>query len=196
LNLIVGMLRRPRRALEELGLDESGYRRAFVLMVLLAVAYTVVDFLLAVGEVEPIPEPFLRIPSDQYYARSWPFYGVTFLGGWLLASAVMQLAARAVGGTGQFEKLVAATGVATVVATLPTLIPDLITSSLGIYDTWAASGLVRFVPWLYMGLYLVLFLVYYPLAVAVVHRVSRGRAILVGVFGYVVYQSVLFIFIR
>lgn len=193
---IVGMFRRPNLTLEEFAKVPSGWRRGLTLMALMALAYSVVDVLLAFNnEVAPIPDPFLRIPSDEYYRWAALFYGAAILAGWLLATGVMQLAARAAGGVGEFESLVAATGLATVVATLPTLIPDFITSAAGIYDTWA-SGLLAVVPWIYIALYNALFLVYYPLAVAAVHSVSRGRAVTIGVTGYVVYQGFLFIFIR
>jgi len=85
-------------------------------------------------------------------------------------------------------------GLAAAVATLPTLIPDLATSTLEIYDTWATAGVLTTVPWLYIALYVVLFLVYYPLSVAAVHDVSRGRATAIGFSGYFLYQG--FIFIR
>lgn len=194
--LIVAMLRRPRRTLEELAGDPRALRHGLTLMLGLAIAYTAVDVFLALGDVHPIPEPFLRIPSDEYYTWSAPFYGVTFFGGWLLSTAVMQLLARAAGGTGQFEQLAGATGTATAVASLPTLVPDFITSALGVYDQWAATGPLRIVPFLYMGMYVVLFLVYYPLALKAVHRSSTGRAVAIGMGGYIVYQAYLFVFIR
>lgn len=194
--LIAGALRRPTRTFGELARDPAGWRRGLTLMVLMASAYTVVDVMLAVNEVEPIPEPFLRIPTEEYYWWSLPFYGATFMAGWLLATAGMQLAGRAAGGVGEFEGLAAATGLATTVATLPTLIPDFVTSTVGVYDSWATTGLLRVVPWLYIALYVALFLALYPLAVAAVHKVSRQRAILIGTAGYVVYQGFLFVFVR
>ena len=194
--LIVGLLRRPTPTLEDLARDPAGWKRGLTLMVLMALAYTVTDVMLALGKVDPIPEPFLRIPTDQYYWWAAIFYGATFLAAWLLATAAMQLTARATGGTGDFEDLIAATGLATVVATLPTLIPDFVTSALVIYDTWATSGLLQIVPWIYIALYNVLFLIFYPWTVAVVHRLPRNRSIPIGVAGFVVYQGFLFIFIR
>ncbi|MDH3397630.1 MAG: YIP1 family protein [Acidimicrobiia bacterium] len=190
------MFRRPALTLEEFAKVPSGWRRGLTLMALMALAYTVVDVQLAFNGVAPIPDPFLRIPAGEYYKWAALFYGAAILAGWLLATGVMQLAARAAGGVGEFESLVAATGLATAVATLPTLIPDLITSTSGIYDTWATSGLSTALPWLYMALYVFLFLVYYPLAVAAVHDVSRGRAIVIGLTGYLLYQGFIFIFIR
>ena len=69
------------------------------------------------------------------------------VGAWLLATALMQLLARWGGGTGTFERLTAATALATAIGTAATMIPDLLTS-LGIYDdlhgTWVAVAVLGY----------------------------------------------------
>lgn len=166
-------------------------------MLALASAYTVVCALLAWRGVDPVPAPWVAIPADSYYLWAIVFYGPALLAGWLLAAAVIQLWARALGGTGAFEDLVPALGLATALATLATLIPDLVMNVLGVYDgpwskTWWGWSLA--IGW--MTAYVVLFFVLYPRAVRAVHGLTRARAVLVGVGGFVVYQGFIFVFIR
>jgi hypothetical protein len=172
-------------------------RSGYLAMLAIASAYTVVCALLAWRGVDPVPGPWLRIPAESYYLWALLFYGATLLAGWLLAAAVMQLWARALGGVGAFEDLVATLGMATALATLPTLVPDLVTNLLGIYDgpwskTWWGWSLA--IGW--MTAYLVLFLTLYPRAVRAVHGLNRRRSLFVGLGGFVLYQGFIFVFIR
>ena len=89
---------------------------------------------------EPVPDPWVRIPSDRYYSWLILFGGVTLMAGWLLAAAVGQLCGRALGGRGQFEDLAASLGLTTALATLTTLVPDLVMNVLGIYGSpWSKT---------------------------------------------------------
>lgn len=179
-------------------LDWPVKRRAgYLAMTTIACAYTVVFGLMALHGLDPVPDPWLRIPADRYYLWSVAFSGPALLAGWLLAAATMQLWARTLGGEGAFEDLAATLGVATALATLATLIPDLAMNVLGIYgDPWTKTwwGWTLAIGW--MTAYVVLFLVGYPRAVRAVHGLSRARAALVGVSGFLLYQGFIFIFIR
>lgn len=172
-------------------------RSGYLAMLAIASAYTVVCGLLAWRGVDPVPGPWLRIPAESYYLWALLFYGAALLAGWLLAAAVMQLWARALDGVGVFEDLVATLGMATALATLPTLVPDLVTNLFGIYDgPWSKSwwGWSLAIGW--MTAYLVLFLTLYPRAVRAVHGLNRRRSLFVGLGGFVLYQGFIFIFIR
>lgn len=88
----------------------------------------------------------------------------------------------------------------TAAASLATLIPDLITSGLGVTGVieqkaldllWGTVYL-----WLYLGLYTLLFVVLYPLAVRAVQKIHVWQAVLVGVFGVLVYHSFLLVWNR
>lgn len=177
--------------------DPDARRFGYGAMVALAGGYTLAIALLARQGATPIPAPFLRIPDEIYYLWAIAFTGPALLAGWLLATAVMQLTARVAGGTGAFEDLAGAIGVVTAIASLATLIPDLVMGGLGIYGgawttTWPGQVLIN--GWL--TLYVVLFLVWLPTAVRAVHGLSRGRAAVVGAGGFVSYQGFIFIFVR
>jgi hypothetical protein len=90
---------------------------------------------------------------------------------------------------------------ATAAASLATLIPDLITSFLGVTGIVEQKALDHFLwetvyLWLYMGLYTLLFVLLYPLAVRAVQKIYIWQAVLVGVFGVLVYNFCLFLFNR
>jgi hypothetical protein len=116
----------------------------------------------------------------------------------MLATAVMHLAAGALGAKADFDHLLRLSAFATGVGTLGTLLSDLVTSPLraiGVIDehAWELSvanqGGWFFFLWAWMLLYLGLFLVGYPIAVRVATRLSWIRSIAVGVIGFAVFQG-------
>jgi hypothetical protein len=171
--------------------------RGTVAMLALAGGYTLAVSLLAQQGATPVPSPFLRIPDETYYWWSMVFIGPVLLAGWLLAAAMVQLWGRTVGGIGAFEDLASVLGLVIAGASLATLLPDLVMGTLGIYGgtwttTWYGRGLI--LGWL--SLYLTLFLIGFPAATRVVHRLPTRQAALIGGCGFVVYQGFIFLFIR
>ena len=55
---------------------------------------------------------WLAIPAEEYYRWNLYLLPPSMFAGWLLASAVVQLASRPLGGVGRFEDTVAALGFA------------------------------------------------------------------------------------
>lgn len=174
-------------------------------LLLIGIAYSLAIVLLALGGVGPGMASWLAIPTEDYF--KWePLFTtpVIFLTG-LLAAAVMHLLARWLGGTGSFENTVALIGPATAWATLCTLIPDAVIGLLligGVLDPaqWMA-GIVRPSPtlaiiWVYLLIYVAAFMVLYPMVARLVHGLTVGKARKAGWMAFVVYQSVLFVFIR
>jgi hypothetical protein len=104
-----------------------------------------------------------------------------------------------------FDQLLVATAFATGVGTLGTLVPDLITSplrALRVIDerAWeesiSAHGAWFAFTWVSLVVYLLLFLVGYPLAMKHVTRAAWAKAIPVGIAAFVVFQGFEFVFIR
>jgi hypothetical protein len=180
-------------------------RVAYPLLATAALGYSVVALLLALAGANPMPEPYLRIPDADYFAAATLFYAPVIVAAWLLASGAMYLAARAMRGEPRIDELLSATAFASGLGTLGTLIADLVTSPLravGVIDerAWEASIAQRggwFVfTWTTLVLYIVLFLLTYPLAVRLSTRLAWPGAIVIGVAGFLVFQGFEYVFIR
>lgn len=174
-------------------------------MIAMSAAYTLVAVFLAIIGGTPNPQPYLRIPSEQYFFWASFFYAPVLILGWVLAGAVMQIVGRALGGSGSFEGTLAVLGVATAVATLPGLVPDLALTFVQLtgamdYEPWFYSvthgGVWFLIVWVYLGLYLLAFCILYPAAAMATHGLGRGRAVVVGLVSFAVYQGFIFVFLR
>lgn len=197
---------RVRLSLSERFATLATPRVAFGLLAFVAVGYSAgVSLPLALARALPMPEPFLRIASSDYFLWGTFFYAPVIVGAWLLASAVMHLLSRALGGRAAFDDLLRCLALATGIGTLGTLLPDLVTSplrALGVIDeqAWeqsvATQGPWFLFLWAWMAVYLVLFLVTYPIAVRLAEGLSWTRAIAVGVAGFAVFQGFELVFIR
>jgi hypothetical protein len=178
---------------------------AFGSVAAVAAGYSLVAYELSFANALPMPEPWLRIASQDYFHWGIFFYAPVILAGWLLASAFMYLVVWALGRKCAFDRFVADVALATGVGTLGTLIPDLITSPLRMLGAineraWESSvagqgGWFYFL-WASMIVYVALFLAGYTMAARSASRLRPAAAFVVGALGFVVYQGFLLIFIR
>ncbi len=176
-----------------------------IVLVGYGVSYAVCLLLLAFGGVAPGLAPWLAIPSDVYFYWEATFIAPVIVLAAMLAAAVLHLVARALGGRGEFDDVMALVGVATAVASLTTLVPDTLVGLLLCArvldpDAWM-HAIVRPSPtlaivWVYLSLYAIAFAVAYPAIARVVHGLRGGRALLAGWTAFVVYQALLFVFVR
>jgi hypothetical protein len=178
----------PRQAFVRLENDPRGRRFAAVALATVALLYSVVEWLLYRARYDPILAPVLRISDTHYYAWAALLGVPVFLGGWLISSAAVQLVARGLGGRGRYEDLATALAWATGVATLFTLVPDLVGSAFGFYGTSS--------PIVFAALYLVASIVLYSGAVRTVHGLGWRAAVPLGVGGFVLHQLVLLLVLR
>jgi hypothetical protein len=200
-----GVFTRPTLTFAGLLLDPARMRIGALSMLAMSLLYTLVSINLAVIGGTPNPAPWLRIPTAEYFYWASYFYAVALIAGYVFASAVTQLLARALGGTGGFEDTFALFGFATSMATLPALVPDLALTFLQVaglmdYAPWFQSvthgGAWFYLVWVYLLAYVAYFCAFYPAVVRVVHRLSGYRAALAGLAGFVAYQAFVFVFIR
>jgi Yip1 domain len=202
---LAGALRRPLRTFEKLLADPDRMRIGVASMLVMAALYLLVCVFLAVLHGTPNPAPFLRIPSEEYFYWAQYFYVPVLLLGMVLAGGVMYLLARFSGGQGSADDTFALAAYATAVATLPILLHDLFFTFIQIvglmkYQLWFYSvthgGVWFYVAWIFLLMYCAYFFVLYPIVVRVVHRLRWAYSILIGSFGFVVYQGFIFVFIR
>jgi hypothetical protein len=181
---------------------------AYSVLATTAIGYSIVAFLLSMARAQPQPEPFLRIPDPSYFFWGTFFYAPVIVGSWLLASGFIYIvAAWAFRCRPRFDRLLAATALATGLGTLGTLVPDLLITSplraLGVIGerAWeesirAQSGGWFVFTWITLIVYLGLFLVAYPLAVRQTTNLTWWRSIATGGLGFVVFQGIEYVFIR
>jgi hypothetical protein len=179
---------------------------AFGLLGFAAVGYSVgVALPLALAKALPMPDPFLRIANADYFYWGIYLYAPVIVAAWLLASGAMYQVGWTLGGKGDFSELLRLTAFATGLGTLGTLLSDLVTSplrALGVINeqVWEQSvanqGSWFVFLWFWLILYVVLFLVCYPIAVRLATRLPWSRAIAVSVLGFIVFQGFEYVFIR
>ena len=197
---------RPRETAEALAADSRGLRFGLAAFLVPVVGYSIVY--IGLGQSGAYPStftPWLAIPAEEYYRWNLYLLPPSMFAGWLLASAVVQLASRPLGGTGRFEATVAALGFACSAAHWTLLPHDVLVGILGglhVIDGRAHEHamnqptIARTLLWTFMTLYVLAFPWFFSLAIAGVHRVRGARAMLLGVLGFVVYQLVFVVFNR
>jgi hypothetical protein len=170
------------------------------------VAYAACLLLLAAGGDRPADfTPWLKIPTPNYFWWEALFIAPVIIAGGLLATASVYLLSRTAGGVGSFDDTLAQIGPAVAIGTTFTLVPDLVIGVL--LNTGAMSDRVWMegithpsailaMVWTYLSLYIVAFLVVFPIAVARAHRLRRLSAVAIGWAGFAVYQGFLLVFVR
>jgi hypothetical protein len=181
-------------------------RNSYLLLALAAAGYSVgVALPLAIARALPMPDPYLRIANADYFFWGIFFYAPVIVVAWLLAAAVMFLVGRGFGSKADFGDVLRFSAFVTGLGTFGTLLSDLVTSplrALGAINeqAWelsvAGHGWWFGFLWVWMALYLVLFLVGYPVAVRVATNLSWTKAITTGVIGFACFQGFEYIFIR
>jgi hypothetical protein len=196
----------PSRGFAALAADARRLRYGAMALSSNAIGYTFVYVFLVLGHGRPtVFRPWLAIDPEVYYRWNVVLLAPSMAMGWLLAGAVAQLAARALGGRGAFEDTLAALGFGTAIASWTTLLHDLVTTFLGAAhvidqrwyeDAMSSATVFQKMLWLLMTAYLVAFVTYYARGLEAVHRLTRGRSLFVGAIAFAVYQITLVIFNR
>jgi hypothetical protein len=171
-----------------------------------AALYTTIYILLARGGGYPSSfDPWLAIRAADYYRYDIAFAAPCIFAGWLLASGVVQLASRALHGRGSFEDTLAVLGLALSAASWTTGLHDLvlgILGNVGVVDlpshelAMNEPGVARTVLWIALVAYAVAFFVLFTKGIGAAQRTGVAPAAALAVLAVVVYQTVLFVFLR
>lgn len=195
---------RPRETFAALLADERRLRFGFYAVLIQAVVYTLVYVFLILGGGRPF-KPWLAIPEEQYYRYNVWFLAPSMVLGWILAAGVAQLLSRAFHGRGRFEDTLSLMGFGLGVASWATGLHDLLSSFLGaihVIDQRAfeaalnAPTVWRALLWVLMIAYLIWFVVLFARSAETAHGIKGGRALVIGLLGFVVYQGFFLIFNR
>lgn len=196
----------PRATFDALVRSEDRVAFAFGCVAITAALYTVVYVLLARGGGYPSSfDPWLAIPVADYYRYDIALAAPCIFAGWILAAGVVHLASRLARGRGSFEDTLSSLGLALSAASWTTGLHDLvlgILGNVGVLDlpthelAMNAPGAARTVLWMALIAYLVAFVVLFTKGIGAAQRVRVGPAAALAVVGLVVYQTVLFLFLR
>ncbi len=202
----LGAITRPRKTFDALMLDRRRLRFGFIALSITAVLYTLVYIFLTAGDGAPSSfTPWLAISSEDYYFFNQFMLAPSMFACWILAAGVAQLLSRLFSGQGSFEHNLSVLGFAISIASIASLLHDLPETFLGaigvinLRDHEIALNsptIWRTILWIFYGLYLILFLILFPIGIRAAQRIRRGPAILIGVLAFMIYQGIFLIFNR
>lgn len=197
---------KPKSTFELLLTDENFYKYGFIYILLPIAGYTLMYVLLTIGKGAPsVFTPWLNIPKETYYSVNRFLLAPSMIMGWLLASSFMHIVSRFLNGKGSFEQTMSILALCISAAMLPALMHDLpmsFFSATGVIN--AAEHEVamnqptiwRTLLWSFYSLYFFYFLFLFPKAVSAVHKLSKPNSIFIGLFSFVLFQTVFFLFNR
>lgn len=197
---------KPAKAFEELLDSNKYYKYSFAYISIPIICYTLMYVFLTIGHGAPsVFTPWLNISKESYYSVNRFLLAPSMIMCWLLASSIMQILAKLLKGEGTFEKTISILALSISVAMLPALIHDLPMSFFSAIKVINASEheiamnqptIWRTLLWFFYSLYFFYFFWLFPKAVMVVHKLPKLKSIFIGVFCFLVFQIVFFIFNR
>jgi hypothetical protein len=196
----------PRATFEALVRSAVRIPFAFGCVGITSALYTGIYVLLARGGGYPSSfDPWLAIPAADYYRYDIALAAPCIFAGWILAAGVVQLASGFARGRGSFEDTLSVLGLGLSAASWTTGLHDLflgILGNVGVLDlpthelAMNEPGAAHTLLWIALVAYLVAFVVLFTKGIGAAQRVSVGPAAALAVGGLVVYQTVLFLFLR
>jgi len=197
---------KPQRSFNTFITDSNSYKYGFLYMLFPMIGYTVMYVFLTIGNGAPsVFTPWLNIPKENYYAVNRFLLAPSMIMSWLLAASVVQILGRWAKGSGSFEQTLSVIGLCISVAMWGTLVHDLIMSSLSavrIIDArqheiaMNSPTVWRNLLWISMTIYLFAFLLLFSKGVKAIHKISTGKATLIGLCGFLVFQLIFILFNR
>lgn len=196
----------PAKTFEELLATDKYFTYSFIYILIPILGYTLMYVFLTIGGGAPsVFKPWLNISKESYYSVNRFLLAPGMIMSWLLASSIMQILSKIFKGEGSFEKTMSILALSISVAMIPALIHDLPMSFLSAVGAINAKEheiamneptIWRTLLWFFYLIYFIYFLVLFSKTVAVVHRLSKLKSIFIGIFSFVVFQSVFFLFNR
>jgi hypothetical protein len=197
---------KPQRTFNLFITDSKSYKYGFLYMLIPLIGYTVMYIFLTIGNGAPsVFTPWLNIPKENYYAVNRFLLAPSMIMSWFLAASVIQILGKWAKGSGSFEQTLSVIGLSISVAMWGTLVHDLIMSFLSavrIIDArqheiaMNTPTIYRTLLWISMAIYLFAFLLLFSKGVKAVHKISTGKATLIGLFGFLVFQLIFVLFNR
>lgn len=199
-----GTISKPTQTFTALLEDRNKIAFSSYAVLITTTLYTFVYVFLIFGGGQPFT-PWLDIPLETYYRYNVFFCAPSMFLGWILAAGVIHTLTRLITTQGNFENTLCLFGFGISVASWTTGIHDILTSFLGAiqvinqreYESALNSATSwRALLWIQMSAYLIWFVILFSKSVKVVYKLRTFQSILLGTFGFIIYQAFFFIFNR
>lgn len=124
---------------------------------------------------------------------------------WIVASAIIQISSRFFNGKGTFEQTLTIIALSISISMWGGLIHDLpmsFLSAAGVIDArqheidMNSPTIFRTLLWICYSVYFIAFLILFPLAVKVVHKLSLTKSVAIGWVSFIFFQLIFLIFNR
>ena len=197
---------KPRKTFEELSATNSPLKYSFFFIAIPIVFYTLMYVFLTIANGAPSTlTPWLNIPKEDYYAINRFLLAPAMLICWFSATSFIQICSRLMGGTGTFEHTLVTIALSISIAMWGGLIHDLpmsFLSAIGVIDAkqheidMNSPTIFRTILWICYSIYFIAFLILFPLAVRVVHKMNWLKSLIVGVLAFMIFQTIFLVFNR
>lgn len=196
----------PRKTFEELTAQNNLYKQSLVYISIPIVCYTLLYIFLTMANGAPSTlTPWLNISKDEYYSINRFLLAPSMFICWFTATSFIQVVCRLMGSTGTFEQTLSTIALSISIAMWGALIHDLPMSFLSAIDVIDARQheiamntptLFRTILWISYSIYFIAFLILFPLAVKVVHKLNWLKSIAIGSLAFIIFQTIFLIFNR
>lgn len=197
---------KPRKTFEELSATNSPLKYSFFFIAIPIVFYTLMYVFLTIANGAPSTlTPWLNIPKEDYYAINRFLLAPAMLICWFSATSFIQICSRLMGGIGTFEQTLVTIALSISIAMWGGLIHDLpmsFLSAIGVIDAkqheidMNSPTIFRTILWICYSIYFIAFLILFPLAVRVVHKMNWLKSFIVGVLAFMIFQTIFLVFNR
>jgi hypothetical protein len=197
---------RPKASFENLLADKNYFSLGFIYILIPIVAYSLMYVFLVIGHGAPsVFTPWLNIPKEAYYSVNRFMLAPSMILCWVTSTAIIHILSHSFKGAGTFEQTLAVIALSISISMWGGLIHDLpmsFFSAIGIIDArqheidMNSPTIFRTLLWTCYSIYFIAFLILFPLAIKVVHRLSLAKSIIIGWTGFVIFQLIFLIFNR
>jgi hypothetical protein len=202
----LGVFLHPSRTFRDLLNDERRLKFGLFAFLIPATGYTLFYYMAYKSGGQPSTfKPWLAIPAENYFYYdiflTLPAYFLSMV----TAASMLQLLSKVFGGKGSFEDSVSVIGFGVGVATWSTMLHDLTDSFLSFIGVIKMSEYEKLLNeptfwrsllWTLFAVYFIWFIVLFSKGMKEVHKTSPFVSLILGIFGLIVYQIMLLIFIR
>lgn len=197
---------KPGRSFERLLNKEKYFSLGFLYILIPIIGYTLMYVFLTIANGAPsVFTPWLNIPKESYYSINRFLLAPSVIICWLVASSSIQIFSRMNKGEGTFEQTLTVIALSISISMWGGLIHDLpmsFLSAVGIIDAkqheiaMNSPTIFRTLLWICYSLYFIAFITLFPISVKIVHKLNWIKSILIGVFGFIIFQLMFFLFNR
>jgi len=149
--------------------------------------------------------PRLNISKETYYSVNRFLLAPSMILSWFTSTVIIKIISHSFKGAGTFEQTLSVIALSISIAMWGGLIHDLpmsLLGAIGVIDArqheidMNSPTIFRTLLWMCYSIYIIAFLILFPMAVRVVHKLNVTKSILIGWTGFIFYQLIFVIFNR